>query len=207
MYRVLKIFIVLFVVSFSGVVISQNETNNWYFGNNAGLNFSEGNLTVLDNGNMNIPAGCSSISDRNGDLLFYTNGQTIWNKNHEIMENGSNLSGDPNNTQSSIIVPKPNDENTYYIFGTREASSTQPLVGSGLYLTEIQFSIENPLGKVVIKSSRLLSHSTERITAIHHNNGQSIWVIAFGKETSQDGLPKDTFFMFDVTENVLIAQQ
>ena len=201
MLRVLKIFIVLIVVSFSGIVMSQNETNNWYFGNNGGLSFSEGNLAVLNNGNMNTPAGCSSISDRNGDLLFYTNGQTIWNKNHEIMENGSNLSGDPNNTQSSIIVPKPNDENTYYIFGTREASSTQPLVGSGLYLTEIQFSNANPLGKVVIKSSRLLSHSTERITAIHHNNGQSIWVIAFGKETSQDDLPKDTFFMFDVTEN------
>jgi hypothetical protein len=73
---------------------------------------------------METPAGCSSISDKNGALLFYTNGQTVWNKNHEIMDNGSNLSGDPNNTQSSIIIPKPNDENTYYIFGTRETSST-----------------------------------------------------------------------------------
>ena len=90
--KVKRIFILLTIILFSEIINSQNETNNWYFGNKSALNFSNGQLAVLNNGNMETPAGCSSISDKNGALLFYTNGQTVWNKNHEIMNNGSNLS-------------------------------------------------------------------------------------------------------------------
>ena len=107
----------------SEIIVSQNETNNWYFGNNAGLNFNNGRLNIQTDGNMNTIAGCSSISDINGDLLFYTNGASVWNKNHVIMDNGNDLAGDTNNTQTSIIIPKPNNQNIYYIhlilqFGT-----------------------------------------------------------------------------------------
>jgi hypothetical protein len=87
------------------------ETSNWYFGQNSGLNFKDTQVTVLNNGAMATPAGCASISDRNGELLFYTNGQTVWNKNHEIMENGEGLAAEIENIQSTIIVPVPGNGN------------------------------------------------------------------------------------------------
>lgn len=34
---------------------------------------------------------CASISDSAGNLLFYTNGEKVWNKNHEVMPNGEGL--------------------------------------------------------------------------------------------------------------------
>ena len=72
------------------IAFSQNETVNWYFGYQAGLNFSANNNTptLLTDSAMITPAGCSSISDSQGNLLFYTNGNTVWNKDHQIMESG-----------------------------------------------------------------------------------------------------------------------
>ena len=77
----------LFLV-FHGFMYSQSQTNHWNFGKQAGLNFNNGMVNVMTDSEMDTPAGSASISDKLGNLLFYTNGQTVWNKNHTIMENG-----------------------------------------------------------------------------------------------------------------------
>ncbi|MDP5082254.1 MAG: T9SS type B sorting domain-containing protein, partial [Winogradskyella sp.] len=55
----------------------------------------------------------------------YTDGQTVWNRNHQIMSNGdyfggTGLLGDPSSTSSGLIVPKPQNSNQYYIFTVDE---------------------------------------------------------------------------------------
>ncbi len=202
--KILKLTTIAFIVFISEIIVSQNETVNWYFGNNSGLNFNNGRLNILTDGDMNTLAGCSSISDISGNLLFYTNGASVWNKNHIIMDNGNNLAGDTNNTQTSIIIPKPNNENIYYIFTTRQQPSSTPFFTSGVFYSEIEFSNQFPLGKVTIKNIRLTQSSTERITAIHDATNNAFKVIAFGSESAQLGTPMDTFFIFDVTTNGLI---
>lgn len=68
----------LFLLLLCGTLsMGQNETNNWYFGDQAGLNFSNNSLSILTDGAMDTPAGCATISDSNGELLFYTNGQSV----------------------------------------------------------------------------------------------------------------------------------
>lgn len=193
--------IFLFILC-STLTIAQNETNNWYFGDHAGLNFDNAALTVLSNSAMSTPAGCSTISDRNGTLMFYTNGQTVWSKNHELMSNGIDLAGDINNTQSSIIIPKPNDPNTYYIFTTRETPTTSaPILTAGLFYSEIKFSNTHPLGAVISKNVRLTQSTTQRLTAIHHSASNTIRVIAFGNLSGTPNSPNNTFFVYNVTEN------
>jgi len=194
--------ILLFLILFSVSVIAQNETNNWYFGDYAGLNFSDGILNTLNNSGMSTPAGCSSISDKNGDLLFYTNGVNVWNRNHEIMDNGFELAAEINNTQTSIIIPKPNSEEIYYIFTTRVYGTTSnPFFSSGVYYSEIEVSNQHPLGSVTIKNIKLISSSSEKITAIHDWENNIIKVLAFASTSSNADDPKDTFFIFNVTEN------
>src|ERR1700675_989300 len=63
----------------------QKEANIWYFGYEAGLDFNSGVPVALTNSAMDQFEGCSSIADSNGNLLFYTDGQTVWNKNHVQM--------------------------------------------------------------------------------------------------------------------------
>ena len=106
---------------------AQNEASFWYFGQNAGLRFdtTTGTVSAVTDGQLNTLEGCTSISDANGDLLFYTDGQTVWNRNHQIMQNGNyfggtGLLGDPSSTSSGLIVPKPEDPTQYYIFTVDE---------------------------------------------------------------------------------------
>eukprot|EP01035_Chromulina_nebulosa_P055523 gene55523-76076_t len=100
-------YIILFFVWLIAVPLSiqaQKENNIWYFGNNCGLDFSTTPPTALTNGKINTNEGCSSVSDAQGNLLFYTDGLTVWNKNHAVMDNGTGLKGNSSSTQSSVVV-------------------------------------------------------------------------------------------------------
>lgn len=103
----------------------QGEANNWYFGRNAGITFNTNPPSPNTNGALNTLEGCSSISDTGGNLLFYTDGRTIWDRNHNIMPNanyfgGTGLHGDPSSTQSGLIVPHPTLSDLYYVFTVDE---------------------------------------------------------------------------------------
>lgn len=104
---------------------SQGEANNWYFGNNAGITFSTSPPSAVSDGQLATNEGCSSISDSSGNLLFYTDGRTVWDQNHNIMPNadyfgGTGLNGDPSSTSSGLIVPNPSDDDIYYVFTVDE---------------------------------------------------------------------------------------
>ena len=107
--------------------VAQQEASNWYFGQNAGLKFNatDGSVAAVTNGQINTLEGCTSISSTDGRLLFYSDGQTVWNANHNIMPNGdyfggTGLLGDPSSTSSGLIVPKPQNDSKFYLFTVDE---------------------------------------------------------------------------------------
>lgn len=123
----LKFINIFFFVSTLG--FTQAEASHWYFGSGAGLIFdvSGGTVSPTSDASSTISTneGCSSISDVNGNLLFYTDGRNVWDKNHNIMPNanyslGLGLLGDPSSTSSGLIVPKPGNSDQYYIFTVDE---------------------------------------------------------------------------------------
>src|SRR4051812_12145766 len=99
-----KIYILFFLTIVAFKSFTQHAADNWYFGNHAALNFSSGSPAVLSNSVMVTDEGCSSISDDTGMLLFYTNGDTVFNRNHNIMLNGTGFLGHQSSTQSALIV-------------------------------------------------------------------------------------------------------
>jgi gliding motility-associated-like protein len=119
-------FFLLFVfLSLTTSSFAQGEANNWYFGLNAGISFNTTPPSVLFDGELNTFEGCSSISSPNGNLLFYTDGRSIWNANHQLMPNadyfgGLGLNGDPSSTSSGLIVPHPTLGDIYYVFTVDE---------------------------------------------------------------------------------------
>ncbi len=85
----------MFGLGLSTNLLAQGETLHWYFGNEAGINFhNDGNVSSDINGRLNSFEGCTTISDPAGNLLFYTDGLTVYNQDHGMMENGNNLLGD-----------------------------------------------------------------------------------------------------------------
>ncbi len=125
-YEMKKIPIYIIFLFITAVGFAQGEANNWFFGQFAGLQFlPDGSVAVLQGSEMNTNEGCSSISDKDGNLLFYTDGRNVWDRNSVIMPNanynaGTGLLGDPSSTQSGIIVPKKGNPDIYYIITVDE---------------------------------------------------------------------------------------
>lgn len=176
--RALLSFVIFLMAAYQ--VDGQNQATNWYFGDYAGLNFSTGNPVPILDGALSTWEGCSSISNTNGALRFYTDGITVWDKHNEIMPNGNGLMGDPSSTQSGIIVPKPGSSNLYYIFTIDEVSSSPPGGANGLRYSLVDMNKNNFLGEVVdtVKNVLLTAPMCEKLTAIGHANGTDIWVIS-----------------------------
>ena len=167
--------------TFLNLVISlqlsaQKQANTWYFGNGAGLDFNNGCVpSVLTDGMINGFEGCATISDKvTGQLLFYTNSENIWNRNHQFMPNG-NLVQSGNTITQVLIIEKPGSDSLYYIL----TSEIQSYSGHGLKFHEVDMSLNSGFGGITYKDSLLYqSPVTEKITAVRHANGTDIWIIA-----------------------------
>lgn len=113
--------------------LQDQRYNVWYFGNKAGIDFNESPPVALDNSIMNAPEGCAIVCDRNGDVIFYTDGDKVFDQTDTEIDNG--IGGDPAASQSSIIVPVPGDETLYYIFTTQAIDGTADTKCATHYLT------------------------------------------------------------------------
>ena len=159
---------------------SQKQDNIWYFGYNAGLDFNSGMpLPLLDN-MISTDEGVSTISDANGNLLFYTNGVVVYNKDHQIMQNGIGLLGDSSSAQSALIIQKPGSTDHYYIFTTDSRYSFFSPPQSGVNYSEVDMTLNNGLGAIIKKNLSVIPSTTEHLTATYHHNGKDIWVVAHG---------------------------
>lgn len=177
MIRTLLIVLLLLAASLKSA--AQRETDNWYFGDHASLEFNAAGTPVsFLNSAMNTENNSASISDRAGNLLFYTDGETVWNRLHQVMANGSGLQGSKMASQPAIIVPKPGSRSHYYIFTKTWGSWSV----SNLSYSEVDITANNGMGEVLAatKNTPLLGYGIgyfDKITAVHHANHQDFWVI------------------------------
>jgi len=163
-------YLLIYLVLFSNIVFSQNEKNNiWYFGNEAGIDLNSGTPTAITNGSMSAVEGCATLSDENGSLVMYTNGETIWNKNHNIMANGTGLNGSYSASQSGMILPSPAQNYQAYVFTIDYEGNS-----NGLQYSVVDMSLQMGLGEVITKNIPLVSPTTEMITATMHQNGSDV---------------------------------
>jgi gliding motility-associated-like protein len=151
---------------------AQQQAWNWYFGDSAALNFSSGNPAVIAGSAMAAGEGCASISDASGNLLFYTNGISVWNRNNLQMPNGFGLNGNQSTTQSALIVQKPESNTIYYIF-TADAFGGP----NGICYSIVDMTLDAGLGDITVKNFQLLTPASEKLTAVRHCDGTDAWII------------------------------
>src|SRR6185503_7663340 len=98
--------------------LAQNEANIWYFGAQAGVDFNSGVPVALTNCSVAFNAfeGVGTLSDGSGTLLFYTDGNTVFNANHVAMPNGTGLYSNTSSTQTGLSIKQPGSDSIYYVF-------------------------------------------------------------------------------------------
>ena len=133
------------------------------------------------------------MSDKDGKLIFYTNGCFIANKNHTTMLNGDSLNWDDSDhlewstycnakkglfyTSEQLCLPDPQNENLYYIFSFLIDKNTYPIK---LFQTKIDMNKDSGLGMVIEKNKVIAidTFSHEQVPlACKHGNGKDWWIV------------------------------
>ena len=123
-------------------------------------------------------------------LLFYSNGCAVANREHGIMPNGEGLN--PGSLHALVcpekgyIVPQgamalqaPDQSKRYYLMHLgAEYEPRRKLALGPLYFSEIDMSLQNGLGDVVSKNNVLLGGELAGFTAVRHGNGRDWWILA-----------------------------
>jgi hypothetical protein len=109
------------LICFSQVVVAQDYSKyNWYFGSSPyGILFNKSDNQPNQTDTQSTPFGngASSVAtDRiSGDLLFYTDGEYVYDASHAQMSGWTGLNGATSANQSVAISPMPNSAGWYYI--------------------------------------------------------------------------------------------
>jgi hypothetical protein len=130
---------------------------------------------------------CIACSDSTGELLFHTNGRSLRNKQHQLIENGDTLTpgryysefltGYPSVT-SGLALPAPQGQNLYYLIQTSltDDISQAPFFPS-IYYSLVDMAANDGKGRVLVKSEVLVTGEVPSPVAIKHGNGRDWWLI------------------------------
>ena len=177
-------------------LMGQGINNLWLMGydccdaldNPMNFEFSSGSLVITPvPRKMNLSETVGQICDRNGNLLFYSNGVYVSTSLDDTMQNGSGLNPSFFTTahtrlgltqpQANLVIPDPGDSMRYYLFH-KTIDDPDTYASHHFYYSIIDMSYNNGLGAVTQKNVVLLNDSliTGRITACKHANGRDWWV-------------------------------
>ncbi len=190
-----SIFVGLILASY--VCQAQKHDYIWVLGHNGGttIDFNSTPPAIeFANRSAVMHVTNASMADNNGNLLFYTNGCDIFNKENNVMENGNNINPGPVHNEycagafntyvaSNGAIALPQSDSFYYLFHLSEVLKLdQPIIdfySDRLYYSVINMNSNNGLGKVMQKNKLIIEdtlHSGDLAVVIHSNN-KDWWII------------------------------
>lgn len=189
--KLYSLFLFLLLEQFvQGQTSEINRTNHWYFGEGIGLDYTSGSPVLDTLSPMSQREACAVMSDTIGNLLFYTDGDTVWNKNHTMMTNGFGV-GCESSTNGAVIVPNPSNNNVYYLF---TVDCWENFGSHGLRYTIIDISADSGRGAILQKNIQLYTPSSEQLAVTRHCNGIDYWVVSHAYSVNK-------FYAYQVTSS------
>ena len=152
----------------------------------------------------------ANICDEAGNLLYYTNGIYIEDKNGDTLQNGTGINPCPytdswsnfglNIPQAALFIPKPGNCRYYYLFHFSNDTLGMSRPGN-LYYSLIDKDANGGLGSVVSKNNPVLKNVILRgggMTACKHANGRDYWLIMGASDTNM-------FYKFLITPDSILG--
>ncbi|WP_026231634.1 gliding motility-associated C-terminal domain-containing protein [Neolewinella persica] len=164
--------IVLVLLLVSGNLPAQSY-DNWYFGDSCHVQFGLNGPVIIDTGNRPHFArtGTASVSDVQGNLLFYSNGVEVRDGNMNLVRDSLRGTGTP--AMPAVATPVPGQPGNYFLFTTSRFTNTFTEHDSVFY------SLVTTAGGVTVHDPVFFGDSVNhKVLVIPHDNGQDYWVIA-----------------------------
>lgn len=195
--KFLNFILLFFFCCFSFAANAQKECNIWYFGLGAGLDFNNNTVKILEDSITSTHEGPGIICDTTGKLLFYSTGDTVWNKKFKVMPNGMDLIGGQfvySSTSAALIIKKPLSNRYYYLISSDQTAFNSSFQDKGVTVSIIDIEGDGGNGSVIAKKVKISDRSGEKVAAIKHSNKKDVWV-AIKKNYN------DTLYIHLITEN------
>ena len=197
-----KIYLLLSFILFTTICFAQKHDYVWTLGYDGSypiwgginLNFNKNPVdTDYVKRDINFRWNCTSICNKEGKLLFYTNGCKIFNQKHTLTLNGEGLNPGLVSdkyckygnlaTQGSLFLPHPSDTSLYYLFHLHPEYTKKynlGLITDKIYYTLLDVNGDNGNGAVLSKNNIIYEKDTlafGKMTAVRHGNGRDWWII------------------------------
>ena len=146
-----------------------NRTRNWHFGHGVGLRFDPDTIYEVPTSMLSDEAAAVH-TDTDGNLLLYSNGEKIWNANHEVIHNGDLVLGHNSSGMGSVFVCHEDNPDSIYLFNTFWNLSTTKEFSVNLIVKEADTF------RIAYKDSVLRYRVCEPIAVVKADNGKDVWV-------------------------------
>ena len=187
----------LYIISISSFAQLRTQQNWWMGTGSRGIQFTQPNdsavimtrtLSSISVSGYGNAGGFVASDPASGGLLFYTDGNVVYDANHELMQNGTGLGGNPAGNQPAVGVRLPGSTTMYLVF-TNDATPTS---GGQIRVTQVDMTLlgnnfDNPsipappLGDVVAGTKAAavadLTGVSEGMIIIPHSNNTDYWLI------------------------------
>jgi len=177
-------------------IFGQGEGNMWTFGEGAGIDFNSGSPVSFSSSTTGSE-GSATVSDADGNLLFYSNGKSAWNRTHTMMPGASSLipTYPSSTTQACAIVPLPGSDSLFYIFSLEDIGITE----GGLYYSIVDMSLDGGMGDVISSETGVFitDDLCEKMTVVE-GTCENAWVIVHSRSVNE-------YYAYEITEDGISA--
>lgn len=170
--------IVLLLILISTMATAQYKDMVWCFGDSAGINFSNPSNPTTFKSQMKSQSSFTSISDSNGNLVYYIGSNEIlpydhvkiFSNSNAIIQNGDSII----NNQNAVIlsVQFPNIKNRFIVFTNAKFGNID-----GMYYSVFEMDSTSQNGTVLIKNNFMLPKIGTPLATVRHANGRDWWVV------------------------------
>jgi len=185
------------------IIYGQSRIDHWCLGDSIHIKWEDSNFVYQGQVPFISKEGSASISDKEGNLLYYTDGRTVWGSDHQVIAGGTGLCDSlfhpfgSSVPQAAMFLPGFDSlERTHYVF-TRE-SSIGPQ-GKVLYSTIRKDSISTTSSISEAEKLQVVFDTiySESMTAVRHANGRDWWILVshdeYGKKYIKHRLLSEGF--------------
>lgn len=181
---IFKVLSLLLLIACTAVSYSQNQNNNWVFGRQAGISKTPNGISTIQNSKINALEACGTVSNPvTGELMFYTDGVTVWDSTNTSMPNGEDLKGANSCAQGALILPHFKETNKYLVVTTPEFKSKD----NAMYYSVVDMSLRGGLGDVDAqnKNIKVVDSICEGLTYSFNKDSSGYWLITRERKSNR----------------------
>lgn len=168
----------------SSLSFSQKQYNVWAFGERGGLNFNNTPVTGFKSKAESdfFPSFNTSVCNKDGVLMFYTDGYNVWNRDGFKLPKYNNwwiLAGEK---IMPLACPVPGNDTLYYLFGVCDGANKYQLQAITVRMMQPGDIEEVVYPRPSVPNTfqtRLKYNASVAVAGTSHCDGKSYWIVTY----------------------------